>query len=136
METVPKFRRWTVQEEMNVLAELKKGRSVAEVAAVSDRSARAILIRVGTIMARSEGHPDTIPRDRLIGIPSDVLERAQQMFHEQQERSPTGATSGGGSQAAAGLDTQKILDAIQLLHKDVRKLRAQMKAAFPSTPSH
>lgn len=122
------FRRWSKEEEAEMVTNLIGGSPLPQIAERQGRSVRAILIRLGAILNRDPHHPDFIVVDRS-RLDGGLVKRAVDMYTQQQETGSSSVRPMGTSSTVIvpSDDIHRILDAVGELRSEVRKLRAQIR---------
>jgi len=116
-------KKWTDEEEKSMLVNLNSGCSIQECAQQQGRSFKALYLRLGSILKRSDGRRML---EFYANIPSELLKTAETMWEEnaQQQTSTTNPTT---SSSNNNNNNHDLMVAIEELRRDVRKLRVQIK---------
>jgi hypothetical protein len=114
-------KKWTEEEEKSMLVNLNSGCSIQECAQQQGRSFKALYLRLGSILKRSDG-----PRmlEFYANIPSELLKTAETMWEENAQQTTTTMKTTNPTTSSSNHD---LMVAIEELRRDVRKLRVQIK---------
>lgn len=110
-------KRWSDEEEQQMIHLLENGATAEAVASRHGRSAKAVMLRLGSIMDKGHGA-------RLRNVSDAVLAKAKDMFASEalSSAAPAAPTKGGDQHAL-----MKILAVLEEIREEVHKMRAHLK---------
>lgn len=107
-------KRWSDEEEQQMIHLLENGATAEAVASRHGRSAKAVMLRLGSIMDKGHG-------GRLRNVSDAVLAKAKDMFASE-AAAPVAPTKGGDQHAL-----MKILAVLEEIREEVHKMRVHLK---------
>jgi len=113
-------KKWTEEEEKSMLVNLNSGCSIQECAQQQGRSFKALYLRLGSILKRSDGRRML---EFYANIPSELLKTAETMWEENAQQT----TTTNPTTSSSNNNNHDLMVAIEELRRDVRKLRVQIK---------
>jgi len=103
-----------------MLVNLNSGCSIQECAQQQGRSFKALYLRLGSILKRSDGRRML---EFYANIPSELLKTAETMWEENAQQT----TTTNPTTSSSNNNNHDLMVAIEELRRDVRKLRVQIK---------
>jgi len=114
-------KRWSEEEEEQMVHLFENGATPEAVASRHGRSAKAVMLRLGSMLDKGHGV-------RLRNVSDSVLTKAREMFASEASSAAASATAyaptkGGADQHAL----MKILAVLEEIREEVHKMRAHLK---------